>query len=349
MKHITIKDVAKKLNVSISSVSRAFNDKYDIKKETKALILKTAKEMGYHPNPIAKKLSQKRTFNIGVVVPEFINEYYSEIIIAIQNLLIKNGYQVLITQSDENPEQELINVKALMHNMVDGLIIAPTSEDENMKFYLEQYKKGYPIVFMSRISEHLDASKVLFNNRKWSFFAAEHLIKQGFKTIYHMAGYKKSVVARDRIKGFNRALNKYNYPIENTKIFECGIFVEEGIEIINKLIEKNDLPEAFFCANDQLALGIIKRLKEEGINVPQDIAVTGFTETRMAELITPKLTSVKQPTFEMGQKAAELLINALNNENAPTETIILNGELNIRDSSVKEKRLEVLLNNKPTS
>ena len=114
MKHITIKDVAKKLNVSISSVSRAFNDKYDIKKETKELILKTAKEMGYHPNPIAKKLSQKKTFNIGVVVPEFINEYYSEIIIAIQELFIKNGYQVLFTQSDEKPEQELLNVKTLM-------------------------------------------------------------------------------------------------------------------------------------------------------------------------------------------------------------------------------------------
>lgn len=335
MKHITIKDVAKKLNVSISSVSRAFNDKYDIKKETKELILKTAKEMGYHPNPIAKKLSQKKTFNIGVVVPEFINEYYSEIIIAIQELLIKNGYQVLITQSDEKPEQELLNVKTLMQNMVDGLIIAPTSEDDNMDFYLKQYRRGYPIVFMSRISEHLDASKVLFNNKKWSFFAAEHLINQGFEKIYHLSGYKKSTVARDRIAGFNRALEKHNFPKENTKTFECGIFVEEGIKIIDKLLEQNDLPQAFFCANDHIALGVIKNLKEKGFNVPNDIAVTGFTETRMAELISPKLTSVKQPTYEMGRKAAELLLKNLNDENSPTETIILNGDLNIRESSIK--------------
>ncbi|MDG2357400.1 MAG: LacI family DNA-binding transcriptional regulator [Polaribacter sp.] len=337
MKHITIKDVAKKLNVSISSVSRAFNDKYDIKKETKELILKTAKEMGYHPNPIAKKLSQKKTFNIGVVVPEFINEYYSEIIIAIQELFIKNGYQVLFTQSDEKPEQELLNVKTLMQNMVDGLIIAPTSEDENMDFYLQQYRRGYPIVFMSRISEHLDASKVLFNNKKWSFFSAEHLVNQGFKKIYHLSGYKKSTVARDRITGFNRALEKYNFPKENTKLFECGIFVEEGIKIIDELYEKNDLPEAFFCANDQLALGVIKNLKEKGFKIPDDIAVTGFTETRMAELISPKLTSVKQPTYEMGRKAAELLLKNLNDENSPTETIILNGELNIRESSIKKR------------
>jgi len=246
MKHVTIKDVAKKLNVSISSVSRAFNDKYDIKKETRDRILKVAEEMGYYPNPIAKKLSQNKTFNIGVVVPEFVNEFYSEIVIAIQEVLMSKGYQVLIMQSDENPEQEFKNVMTLIHNMVDGLIIGPTMESGNMEYYLEQQRKGYPIVFMSRVDESLVAPKVLFNNKKWSFFATEHLIRQGYKKIYHLSGLKSLSVSNERISGFKKALSKHQISEENYKVIETGLLPNDGVEIIEDLIYNHDLPEAFF-------------------------------------------------------------------------------------------------------
>ncbi len=335
MKHTTIKDVARKLNVSISSVSRAFNDKYDIKKETRDLILKTAKEMGYFPNPIAKKLSQKKTFNIGVIVPEFINEFFSEIIIAIQEVLINKGYQILVMQSEENPVQELKNVKTLIHNMVDGLIIAPTAESNNMEYYLDHQRKGYPIVFLGRVEESLPASKVLFNNQKWSFFATEHLIKQGHKKIYHLAGHKNLCVSNERIKGFLKALKKHQIDKENYKIIETGLLAKEGIEIIEDLIYKHDLPNAFYCENDLVAIGAIKKLKDNGYKVPEDIAIMGFTETRMAKLVTPPLSSVKQPTFEMGKKVAELLLKHIDNDTLEPETIVLNGELNIRRSSIK--------------
>ncbi len=336
MKHVTIKDVAHKLNVSVSSVSRAFNDKYDIKKETKELILKTAEDMGYFPNPIAKKLSQNKTFNIGVVVPEFINEFYSEVIIAIQEVLMPLGYQVLIMQSDENAEQELKNVKTLIHNMVDGLIIAPTMEEHNinMKYYLNQHNNGNPIVFMSRVDESLSASKVLFNNKKWSFFATEHLIRQGYQKIYHLSGYKYLCVSNDRIDGFKRAMNKHKIPKDNFKIIETGLLAEEGMEVIEDLIYMHDIPNAIFCVNDLVAMGAIKKLKSNGIRVPEDVAVIGFTETRMAELITPQLSSIKQPTSEMGKKAAELLLKQIENEAFEHETVVMNGVLNIRESSL---------------
>ena len=335
MKHVTIKDIAKKLNISISSVSRAFNDKYDIKKETKELILKTAEEMGYYPNPIAKKLSQNKTFNIGVVVPEFINEFYSEVLIAIQEVLVPKGYQVLIMQSDENNEQELKNVKTLIHNMVDGLLIAPTRDKFNMAFYLEQHHQGTPMVFMSRVEESLPATKVVFNNKKWSFFATEHLIRQGYKKIYHLSGYKDLCVSIDRVDGFKRAMNKHKIPKENFKIIETGLLAEEGKEVIEDLIYMHDIPDAFFCVNDMVAMGAIKKLKSNGLRVPEDVAVIGFTETRMAELITPQLSSVKQPTADIGKKAAELLLEQLKNDSFQNETVILNGELNIRESSVR--------------
>ncbi|MEX0316241.1 MAG: LacI family DNA-binding transcriptional regulator [Allomuricauda sp.] len=338
MKHVTIKDVARKLNVSVSSVSRAFNDKYDIKEETKKLILRTAEEMGYFPNPIAKKLSQNKTFNIGVVVPEFVNEFYSEVIIAIQEVLISNNYQVLVMQSDENPVLELKNAKTLIHNMVDGLIIAPTAESNNMDYYLNQIQIGCPIVFMSRVEKSLQAPKVVFNNQKWSFFATEHLIREGHKKIYYLSGKKNLCVTKDRINGFTRAMNKHKVSKENYKIIEAGINAKEGIEIVEDLIYNHDLPDAFFCFNDLIAIGVIKSLKNNGYRIPQDIAVMGFTETHMAEFITPQLSSVRQPTYDMGREAANLLLKQINGESELEETVIMNGELNIRKSS---RKLEV--------
>lgn len=336
MKHFTIKDIANKLNVSISTVSRAFNDKYDIKKETKELILKTAKEMGYTPNPIAKSLSKKRSSNIGIVVPEFINEYYSEIVIALQEFLIANGYQVLVMQSDESEEQELINAQTLINNMVDGLIVAPTTGNKNMQYYHDRIKEGYPIVFLNRIEESVPVSKVVFNNMKWSFFATEHLIRQGYKKIYHLSGYKDLSVSYERIQGFKKALKKHHFPKENFKIIEAGLLAKEGMEVIEDLIYNHDIPDAFFCVNDMVALGAIKKLKDNGYRVPEDVAFVGFTETRMAELVTPQLSSVKQPTYEMAKKAGELLLKRIKDENTAIETIVMNGEFNIRQSSIKE-------------
>ncbi len=336
MRHITIKDIAKRLNVSVSSVSRALNDKYDIKKETKELILRTAEEMGYHPNPIAKKLSQNKSLNIGVVVPEFMNGYYSEVAIALQEFFTSKGYQVLLMQSDENEEQELKNVKTLIGNMVDGLIIAPTVGHRNMSYYLEEHKKGYPIVFLNRIDQSLPASKVIFNNVKWSFFATEHLIRQNYKKIYHLAGYKNLCVSTERIEGFKKAMSKHNIPKENFKIIETGLLAEEGMEIIEDLIFNHDLPDAFFCANDMVALGAMKKLKDYGYKIPDDLALVGFTETRTAKLVTPQLSSVKQPTFEMAKRAGEFLLKRIENENAPVETAVMNGEFNIRNSSIRK-------------
>ena len=335
MKHVTIKDVARRLNVSVSSVSRAFNDKYDIKEETKELILRTAEEMGYFPNPIAKKLSQNKTFNIGVVVPEFVNEFYSEVIIAIQEVLISNNYQVLVMQSDENPVLELKNAKTLIHNMVDGLIIAPTMESNNMDYYLNQIQLGCPIVFMSRVEQSIPAPKVLFDNQKWSFFATEHLIREGHKKIYYLSGRGNLCVSKDRIKGFKKALNKHKVPKEDYKIIETGILAKEGMDVVEDLIYNHDLPDAFFCFNDLVAVGAIKTLRNNGFNIPEDIAVMGFTETRMAELITPQLSSVRQPTFEMGRKTAQLLLKQIEAEAPSSESVILNGELNVRKSSQK--------------
>jgi DNA-binding LacI/PurR family transcriptional regulator len=338
MKHITIKDVARQLNVSVSTISRAFNDKYDIKKETRDRILKAAAEMGYHPNPIAKKLIQRKSYNVGVVVPEFINAFFPEVIIGIQEVLLKKDYQVLIMQSNESYETELNNVKTLEDNMVDGLIVSLSRETKNLDYYQGLIRQGYPLVFFNRTSDALAASKVVFDDFKWSFFATEHLIREGYRKIFHLSAYKNLSLARNRINGYKKAMAKYQIAIDPSWIIETGLYVEEGEKTMQRLIDNNDMPEAIFCVNDMTALGAMRIIKKNGLRIPDDIAIVGFTETPFCPLVDPPLTSVHQPTFEIGQTAARLLLKQMESESyLIPETVVLNGTLNIRASSKKIK------------
>jgi LacI family transcriptional regulator len=337
MRHVTIKDVAKALNCSISTVSRAFNDKYDIRPETRKNILRVAKEMGYSPNPIAQKLTQKRSYNIGVVVPEFINSFFAEAIIGMQEVFLNKGYQVLIMQSNENHETELSNLKTLVDNFVDGIIVSLTKESENIEFLHELNEKQYPLVLFNRVADSLPASKVVFDDYKWALFATEHLIEQGITNLIHLGGPNHLTLSKNRRNGFIDAHRKHQIPVSEDKIIETGFHQKNGVEIVEKLIAKNKLPKGFVCVNDPIAMGTIKALKRNGYKIPADVAVIGFTETPMASLIEPPLSSVVQPSYQMGEVAAELLLKQIESNvlNIP-ETVVLSGRLNIRESSVRK-------------
>jgi len=338
MIYITIKDIAKKLNISIATVSRAFNDKNDIKLETKNLILKTAKEMGYRPNPMAKKLIQKRSLTVGIVVPEFLNSFFPEVIIGAQEILFEKGYQVLITQSNENYETELKNVKALEDSMVDGIIISQSSETKNSTYYQNLIDSGFPIVFFNRVCDEITCSKILFNDYKWAFFATEHLINQGFKNIYHLKGKESISLTNDRMRGFIDAHTKHKLAITSEQILPTGFSIEDGKRAANEIIDSGKIPDAIFASNDPSAIGAMQIFKKRGFKIPEEIAFVGFTESKMGAIIEPPLTSVLQPALEIGREAARVLIEQI--ENPATfkpQTIVLNGQLNIRESSVLEK------------
>lgn len=334
MKHITIKDVAKKLNVSVSTVSRAFNDKYDIKAETRDLVLQTAKTMGYRPNPIAKKLLQQHSLNIGIVVPEFENSFFPEVMLGAQEILQEKGYQLLIMQSNESASIEKKNIETLVDNMVDGLIISQTSENNNTEYFSELLKLNIPIVFFNRAIEGIEASKVLFDDFKWSLFATEHLITQGYTDIIHLTGKGDLTLIKNRIKGFEQAHKKHQ--LAPGKIIDCGFKMADGERVAQEMIDKNEVPRAIFAANDQTAIGAMSVFKKNGFKIPEDIAIVGFTESKLAEHTSPSLTSVKQPTNDIGQTAAKLLLEQIENKGLfIPQTIILNGRLNVRESSVE--------------
>jgi LacI family transcriptional regulator len=336
MIYITIKDIAKKLNISIATVSRAFNNKSDIKLETKNLILNTAKEMGYRPNPMAKKLIQKRSLTIGIVVPEFLNSFFPEVIIGAQEILFEKGYQVLITQSNENFETELNNFKTLEDSMVDGIIISQSSETKNVEYYQNLIDSGFPIVFFNRVCDSIKASKILFNDYKWAFFVTEHLINQGYRNIYHLKGKESLSLTNDRMKGFIDAHSKHKLVVNKEQIIPTGFTIQDGNRVATEIISSGKLPDAIFASNDPSAIGAMQVFKKKGFLIPKDLAFVGFTESKMGTIIEPPLTSVLQPAHEIGREAARVLIEQIENPIAfKPRTIVLNGQLNIRESSIK--------------
>ena len=336
MKHITIKDVAKRLNCSVSTISRAFNDKYDIRKETRELILNTAREMGYSPNPMAKRLLKQCSNQIGVVVPEFINPFFPEVIIGIQEVFLKKGYQVLIMQSNESYNNELENVKAMENNMVDGLILSLSLETKNVEYYQNLIAQGFPLVLFNRVSNQLETHKVVIDDYKWAFFATEHLIYQGYKKIFHFSGPAGLTFTQNRKNGFIDAHRKHKLAIDQHTIIETGLMISDGEREMEKLIQNNNIPDAIFAVNDPTAIGAMKILKKNGLKIPGDVALVGFTESQLAQLVDPPLTSVAQPTKEIGRTAARLLLDQIESKGIfVPQTVVLNGRLNVRESSMK--------------
>jgi LacI family transcriptional regulator len=336
MKGITIKDVAKALNISTSTVSRAFNNKYDIQPSTRDMILAKAKEMGYSPNPIAQGLIMHKSFMVGVVVPEFVNSFFPQVIMGIQKELNDAGYQVLIMSSNESAEMELKNVQTLEKNNVDGILISLTHETRDISYCQQLLDSKMPIVQFNRVSQKLNTPKIIFDDCYWAEQATEHLIAQGYKKIYHLAGPNSLIVTHNRIKGFQNAMRKHQLPCDSSCIIDSGIFIEDGVATAEKLITENNIPEAFFCFNDPVAIGAIEKFSEQGYRIQQDIAFVGFTESRIGKHMTPALTSVEQPAVEIGITASQMLLKMLQLKNfTSNETIVLDGKLNIRDSSRK--------------
>ena len=337
---ITIKDIAKELKISTSTVSRALTDKWDVNPETRKAVLELAEKFNYKPNPISQNLKRKESRFVGVVVPEFINSFFSEVIIGIQSVLEPEGYLVLVTQSNESYENERKNIKALEERMVDGLIVSVTQETQNADCFNYLVENNIPLVFFNRICPTISTSHVIIDDYKWAYKAVEHLIKQGYKRIAHLMGPENLLVSKKRKEGYLTALKDYSLEINEELIIPCGLMMESGVVAAYKILEMPALPDAIFAVNDPVAIGAMKTLQKHGKRIPEDVAIVGFSESKMAMIIEPNLTSVEQPTFEMGRMAAELLLEQVNSnkdDKCYAKSIILDGQLNIRESSISKQ------------
>ncbi|MEO6521699.1 MAG: LacI family DNA-binding transcriptional regulator [Mucilaginibacter sp.] len=335
---ITIKDIAKALGLSTSTVSRALRGGYEISSETKKLVLEYAEKINYHPNPIALSLKERRSHSIGVVVCEVANNYFSQAINGIESIAYNRGYHVIITQTHESYDREVVNVQHLASRSVDGLLVSLSSETQDLSHLKYLHDKGLPMVFFDRVAAEIETHKVIANNYKGAYDATEHLIRSGIKKIGHLTSSPFLSISIERLEGYKDALAKYNIPFNPDYLQHCshgGMIQEEVEDAVKRLIENPSRPEAIFVAGDRLSTGCLIALKKLGLKVPRDISIAGFTNSDFAELFSPPLTTVRQPAFKIGQIATEMLIQLIESKYPVTEfeTKMLDTELFIRESS----------------
>jgi len=323
------------MGLSVTTISRAFNDKQDIKQETREKILQKAKELGYRPNPMARNLQKQISKNIGIIVPELIGSFFPMVLSGMETVFSERGYQMLIVSSYESYEKELERIKMLEDSMVDGIIISLSKETKNVDVLNELVRKGIPLVTFNRTNPKIDAPKIVFDDYKWAFFATEHLIRNGCENIYHFALPKYLSISKKRIDGFKRAMVKHCKSCSENNIIESGLSIEDGQRTMQKLLDDGIVPDGIFASSDRIAIGVIQVLKKNGYRVPHDCRVMGFSESNLSTVIEPALSTVTQPTEEMGSLAAKVMLRILDSEEQiESQTITLNGKLKIQESTV---------------
>lgn len=339
MSPFTIKDLARKLGVSPSTVSRALRDHPDISPATKRRVAEAARKYNYHPNQLAQSLQKKRSNTIGVIVPEIRHHFFSNVISGIEEVAYDHGYTIMVCQSNETLAREIINVQALVANRVAGLLVAISSETTRFEHLAGIIRQNVPLVQFDRVVEELDTGKVVVDDYAASYGAVSHLIAAGYRRIGHMAGREGISLNRHRFEGYRDALAAHGLPLEEKFHLHGGYREEDGREGAERYLSMDELPEAILAINDPVAVGLYTRFKEAGVRIPDDVALVGFSDTPAAALLDPALTTVFQPAQDMGRAAASLLLQQFEEgADFSPETVTLPTELMVRGTSAPRRR-----------
>ncbi|OGU34851.1 MAG: hypothetical protein A2068_03085 [Ignavibacteria bacterium GWB2_35_6b] len=329
MNHVTQLDIAKKLDVTRITVSKALRNHPDISTEMKKRVHETAEKLGYVPNLIAKNLTSQKTCTIGLVIPDLENSFFAYITDSVIDAASEREYNVLVTVSRESRENEIQNIQNLIGMRVDGMLVCLTQQSDDSKIFDHVKKIGIPLVFFDRQIEQLNLSSVVFDDRNGAFSALDKIIEEGYTKIAHFAGYQKINIGRERCLGYKDALSKYNIKINADWILEGGFEVIDGERSFMKLYNENNLPEVILAVNDRVALGIYHAARKVGINIPEDIGIVAFGFNEIAELFAPPLAIINQHPRQMGKLAMDLLYKEIEHkESSNTQHVHLKIEEN---------------------
>lgn len=332
---VTIKDIAKILNVSVSTVSRALRDTYDVNKETKEKILALAAELNYKPNFNATGLAQGSTHNIGVVLPFITNYYFSTVMTGIQEIAYNSNYNIILYITNDSSERELSIIQNLSLSRLDGLLVSVSSNSDSCSHFQEIIDEGTPIVFIDRVASNINTSKVMQDDYNGAFEAVEHLIKSGYTKIAHIAGPKGLDFTEKRLGGYLDALKKYKISTREEWIIYSGFDQDFGEADTYQLLECDHRPDAIFAVNDRKAIGAMLALKKKNIIIGKEMGVIGFTDDPICTLISPSLTTIAEPAFNIGKTGCELLLKHISKKHFHPQEVILPGTLIARESTMR--------------
>lgn len=335
-KEVTIYDVARALKISPSTVSRGLKDHPHINKETKKKIRAQVKAMGYQQNKFASSLRKRRTETIGVVVPKLNSYFMATVIAGVEKVTNQHGYGLIISQSQESGKKEISCVSTLFDSRVDGLLVSLAYDTKNIDHFSKLFNKDIPIVFFDRVAECPGCMSVIIDNYKAGYEATTHLIKQGCKRIVHVGGNLLRNVYAERLKGYKRALLENGFEFNQKYVFISDLTGESSRNITKKILNMSPRPDGIFAANDTTAVAAMVEMQGKGIKIPGEIAVVGFNNEPISEVIKPNLTTIDYPAREMGEIAAASLIEKLkNSKSIDLSTIVMKHKLIVRESSLK--------------
>lgn len=334
---VTIHDIAKELNTTASTVSRALQDHPRISKAMKVAVTELAQRLNYQPNSVASSLRKGKGNTIGVVIPRIDRYFFSSVIRGIEDVAYDAGYNILICQSYDSFDREKNIVDTLTNGKVDGLLVSVATETIDFKHFEAVQNKGIPIIFFDRIPESLDSDKVEIDDFSGAFKAVEHLILQGCRRIVHFSGLLHVSIYKNRFEGYKAALERYQIPFDASLIFENVVTRESGEKAAITISTMNPMPDGIFSSGDFSALGAINKLKNLGIFIPGDIAVIGFANEPYDDMVEPGLSSVDQHSTEMGHCVANLFLEKVSESTTPTKhkQIKLNPSIVKRGSSLR--------------
>lgn len=338
---VTIKDIARELGISPSTVSRALKDHPDISPETKKVVNELAEKLNYQPNSIALSLRHSKSNTIGVIIPQVVHWFFSTVISGIEDIAYGAGYSVIVSQSNESYEKEVMDTKALFNNRVDGILISMSKETTDFGHFESLFSRGIPMVFFDRVCPTLNTSKVVVDDFGASYNATKHLIDQGYNRIAHLAGDRKLSISNNRLDGYLAALKENGIEYREEYVaFEDLVDDEKHAKALTlQLLKLPSPPDAVFANNDVSAIGAMMAAKAQGLSIPEQFGIVGFSNWRFTELTEPALSTVDQRGFEIGQEAAKLLIKeieASDDEVIEPTTKTLETNLVIRKSSVRK-------------
>jgi len=340
-KNITIHDLARVLKIDSSTVSRALSDSPRVGAKTKERVKAMAKEMGYQRNLLASNLRTNKTMTIGVVVPFISRHFFSEAIDGIEQVASENGYRVIISQSHDSFEKEKEILDGLFMNRIDGLLISPTQDTRDGSHLNQFVQNKIPVVLFDRFYENSNMSKVVLADRKATYKITEHLIEQGKKKIFHLAGDLGSAMYQERCQGYKNALFDYGITYKEDYVKSIELFADKAVDAVKEALEdKNNIPDAIVCVNDVTALAIMKYILEETeLNIPEDIAIAGFSNEPASDIITPGLTTVDQHPFEIGRTSSNMLFEFVKDKYSgqlSSKTVVIQPELIVRGSTLSK-------------
>lgn len=334
-KPATIKDIAKRLNISLSTVSRALRNASDVNPDTKKAVMALSEELNYQPNKLALSLRQKQTHTIGVIVPN-LDYVLSLMVRGIDEVALEAGFTVMVCQSNESFGREILNTRRLLESLVDGFIISVSSESKSFDHFKKIQERNLPVVVFDRVTPHLTAPSVRIDNEEGGFLATEHLIEQGYRRIAVLAGPENLGVSNSRMDGYLNALKKHKIKKDPALIVHCDFNQDYAYFATLELLAMKKRPDAIFTISDRMAIGAMLAIKKKGLRMPQDIGLVGFNNEPVTSLVTPSISSVDMPSFELGKAAAKLFIETMHNkENMDLEEKVLKPKLIIRESSQK--------------